>query len=55
MEPAVLEIFKDMSGRKSVLEVDYLALPPEKGRVGVQRQKYFYKINFLKNWKLTNF
>lgn len=37
MESTVLEIFKDISGEKSLLEVNYLILPPEKGRVGVQR------------------
>lgn len=37
MESTVREFFKDISGGKSVLEVNYLILPPEKGRVGVQR------------------
>lgn len=37
MESTVLEIFRDISGEKSELEVDYLILPPEKGRIGAQR------------------
>lgn len=37
MESTVLEIFKDISGEEGVQEVDYLILPSEKGRIGVQK------------------
>lgn len=55
MESTVLEIFRDISGEKSELEADYLILPPEKGRIGVQRLKWFCKINFLKTGRLDSF